>query len=79
MSATGSGAAPTPGSGDFPERYPLCPVRTISGDYVSFCYGEVTEEGICRDHQLLRAGRGVVPAWVREKITWNGLDMVMPT
>lgn len=52
---------------NFPILFPLCNVREVSGNYVTFCLCPATDGSeICHNHKYLKdAGRG----------TWDGLEV----
>lgn len=55
----GNGAATQEWRSDFPENHPLCKVRCIKGQYVTFCLSFAEKPGLCDAHLFMRThGKG---------------------
>lgn len=73
QSPSGSGEASTPASdAGFPELYPLCQVRIVSGNYVTHCEQLAQVDGECPDHHSMR-GLG----WWNRLYAWHGKDLTL--
>jgi hypothetical protein len=72
-SPSGSGEASTAASdAGFPELYPLCQVRTVSGNYVTHCEQPAQADGECPDHHSMRG-----PGWWSRLYAWHGKDLTL--